>query len=191
MPRRALADLAAFALRRRLVGAAPACRRQRAPDKSIGRPTPLFMAEAAGRDHEVDSVAGEKHSGLAVFVGNSRFASIADDRASPTTRHGARSGSNIASHIGICLDDRVQGEMPGRILKRWLRGMIVGDVIVRGLHRCAREIIRDKCARSVCLRLAMRYELLCARRCSAVAAERRSASISDVLGLGCLAPRRS
>jgi len=90
-------------------------------------------AEPAGRDHELDRIAGHEHTPLAVMVGEQQvLLPRSDIERIELERHRDRL-LKLRHHVGIAVDDRMQREMPGRVLHDELGRMVVGDVIVAAL----------------------------------------------------------
>src|SRR5262249_41041199 len=87
-------------------------------------------AEAAGRDHKMHRVAGEKYTIFAVAVGKQQV--LPPRRAGQHfVLHWNSNGAlELGLHLLVAVEDRVERPMPRRILHDQERGLVVGHVIM-------------------------------------------------------------
>ena len=123
-------------------------------------------------------IAGEKHAALAVALRQQQILlPLADVERVELQRHGDGLGEH-RHHVCVAVDDRMQGEVPGRILHDKLGRVIVGDVIVPALaHRDPIEqalaVMQrlPKLQHAVLVAGKLDAELLARHACAAVAAD--------------------
>ncbi len=119
---------------REQVRAAPAAQAAGELPREIDRIADAHVhAEAPGGDHQVRRVAGEEHAALAVAFGEQQvLLPLADVEHLVFERH-ADGLLELARHVLVALDDRVQGPVPRRVLHDEEARLAVGHVVVAAL----------------------------------------------------------